>query len=179
VRDNFSQLAFSNRSSHTRFELFFLRSKEDRNKTGLHRFKPNSRIFFMRRTVAPLLPASATGQNESTSRSQTKMSLWSLIFHYTVIPKVSFIWWSNNFSFKKFGSLNSTFVSARSINLTVQQSLLLLCSKTKFFVWNLPKTPQLQFLRRSSQPNYPPTTVPAVKAMIKSKNNFSEWSRNL
>jgi len=43
--NNFSQWALSNRSSHTRFELFFLLSKKDRNKTGLHRFKPNSRIF--------------------------------------------------------------------------------------------------------------------------------------
>ncbi len=41
--DNFLQLAFSCRSSHTRRKFFFLLNNSDRNKTDLRRFKPNSR----------------------------------------------------------------------------------------------------------------------------------------
>ena len=41
--NNFLPLAFSFRSSHTRIKLLSLRNNSDRNKTGLRRFKPNSR----------------------------------------------------------------------------------------------------------------------------------------
>jgi len=38
-------LAFSFRSSHTKSKVLFLQKNKDRNKTGLRRFKPNSRTI--------------------------------------------------------------------------------------------------------------------------------------
>jgi len=40
--NNFLQLAFSFQSSHTKIKNLFLLNNTDRNKTDLHRFKPNS-----------------------------------------------------------------------------------------------------------------------------------------
>ena len=90
---------------------------------------------FIQRTVEPFVKTASQGCNKPTSRWQTIMSLWSLDYYYSVIPAVPFVWCSNNFSFKIFGSLKQTFVFIRHIRLMIWQTFLLLCSKTKFFVW--------------------------------------------
>ena len=61
--------------------------------------------YFIWRTVKPFAKSSPQGCIKSTSRSQTKVSLWTLDFYYSVIPMVFFIWLSNTFSFKIFGSI--------------------------------------------------------------------------
>lgn len=44
-KNNFIPSAFSFRSSHTKSKVLFLQKNKDRNKTGLRRFKPNSRTI--------------------------------------------------------------------------------------------------------------------------------------
>jgi len=90
---------------------------------------------FIQRTVEPFVNTASQGCNKPTSRWQTITSLRSLDYYNSVIPGVPFIWWSNNLSLKIFGSLKPTFVFVWFINLTIWQTFLLLCSKTKFFVW--------------------------------------------
>jgi len=88
----------------------------DRNKTDSRRFKPNSCIILIGEQPNPLQRLHHKDIIKSTSRWQTKISLWSLNFHYSVIPMVPFICWSNKFSFIIFGSLKPTFVTVQSIN---------------------------------------------------------------
>jgi len=90
---------------------------------------------FIQRTVEPFVNTASQGCNKPTSRWQTITSLRSLGYYNSVIPSVPFIWWSNNLSFKIFGSLKPTYVFVWFINLTIWQTFLLLCSTTKFFVW--------------------------------------------
>lgn len=136
MKDNFSQLAFSNRSSHTRFELFFLRSKEDRNKTGLHRFKPNSCKTINWRTVKPFKTAAIWGCFKSTSRSQTCSLLRTLEANYSVIPLVPLIWWITYISSWKVRSLKQTFVFAWVITLAIKQ-IFTFTRKNEIFQKNL------------------------------------------
>jgi len=65
------------------------------------------------------------------------MSQWSLNLYNTVIPMVSFIRLSNNFPFKKFGSLKPILISAYYFKLTVQQIYTFML-KNKIFCQNLP-----------------------------------------
>jgi len=59
----------------------------------------------MRRTGAPLEPSTAPGCPESTLRSQTPASIWTIGRDNAVIPRVTLIRCSRAFPLKTRGSL--------------------------------------------------------------------------
>jgi len=92
----------------------------DRNKTDLHRFKPNSCNTLNQRTVEPLKTTSFSGcievDIEVTSWKLEMDSNFQLFF----IPTVLFIRFVIRIPIKKIRSLKLTFVSTRLLNQIVK-----------------------------------------------------------
>jgi len=85
------------------------------------------------RTVKPFEAFSPQGCHKPTSRSQTKMSLWSLDFYNSVIPRVPFIWWVTPFLISEVRSLEPTYVFARLIRLTIKRTFILTLYDKNFY----------------------------------------------
>ena len=101
---------------------------------------PDQPVNILRNIVIPpgLIPRVSHNRSHPTSRWQTITSLWSLDYYNSVIPTVPFIWWSNNFSFKIFGSLKPTFrlrLIYKSYDLANISTFML---KNKIFCLSLP-----------------------------------------
>jgi len=126
---------------------------------------------FNQRTVEPFETSSHQGNHKSTSRSQTKTSLWTLDFYYSVIPNVSFIWWIILFFTRRMRSLKPTFVSVRYSYLTVKQTIYFYAQKQNILLEFTFCTSLLLFKRISPQENYPTKTVFFCSKYIKYQKN--------
>ena len=117
------------------------------------------------RTVKPFETSSHQGCHKSTSRSQTKTSLWTLDFYYSVIPSVPFIWWITSLLGGKVRSIKPTFVSAWHIRLTVTQTFAFTL-KGKIFYQSLPFVLLCYFLKEFRP----------KKTTKQKRSSFIEWS---
>ena len=77
---------------------------------------------FHRRTAEPFGPSSARGYDKPTSRCQTIPLIRALGNYQPVIPGVPLIRCAKAFPPSTSGSLKSTYVSARCVNLAVRHS---------------------------------------------------------
>lgn len=128
-------MACFNRSSHTRLKINNLFLNLDRIKTDSHRFKPNSCTVLIDEQSNYLHRLQCKATAKSTSRWQSSISLRTLNWYNSVIPEVLFSCWSNIWSSKIFGSLNSTNNLCLIYQFYSLTNILLFNQKVKYFTY--------------------------------------------